>query len=600
MFIDDSTIEEIKQRVDIVEVISSYVSLKSHGKTMKGLCPFHSEKTPSFVVNRDRQSYHCFGCSASGDVISFLREKEGLNFTDVIEKLALMAGIRLKKQNLNDPDALKRKNLYHITETALNFFMNNLLDKKTGESCLAYLSQRGISHETIEQFKIGVAVDSWDALLSHFKDKGFSNDLGVESGLIVLSEKNRKYFDKFRHRVVFPVFNASNQVVGFSGRTLESGNKETAKYMNSPETFIFKKSRLLYGMSLAKKHISKNDQAILAEGHLDVCMLHQYGFSNALGIQGTAFTDEHALWLSKYTKNLVVLFDGDNAGIKAAVKVLPLALKFGLTAKIVVLPATEDPASYLIKYGADKLNKLVEQAGSLFDYKINYLIGNRALSPEVKDSVAHLMLEDIMAVKNPVLADTLKQELATIIQVGLNSLSSELFNLSRRDNYLQNRKINSVAPSSLSLEDLLRTFTAPEKELLKLLISNGDSHYKIFKELDFEWISNPTLKRIVIAVFKLFCEKFFSVENISDVCQKQPVILELIQWSASYSYDNELDKAIKDTLLHLQVGYLIRERDKLISSLQNKDNLNVVNKDVMKQIDDIKKLIQKLLHPNIS
>ena len=595
MFIDDATIEEIKQRVDIVEIISSYVTLKSHGKTLKGLCPFHSEKTPSFVVDRDRQSYHCFGCNVSGDIISFIREKEGLTFTDAIEKLAIMAGIRLKKQTQNDPDAAKRKNLYNITETALNFFAANLLDKKTGEKCLSYLSKRGISHETIEKFKIGFSLDSWDALLNHLADKGFSNDLGTESGLIVLSEKNRKYFDKFRHRVMFPVFNASNQVVGFSGRILESGNAEVAKYMNSPETFIFKKSRLLYGMSLAKKHISKNNQVILAEGHLDVCMLHQYGFENALGIQGTAFTEEHAAWLAKYTKNLIILFDGDSAGIKAAIKVLPIALKFGLIARIVTLPVTEDPASYLIKYGTDKLNELVSQASSLFDYKINNLIGGKPLSPEVKDSVAHIMLEDIMNVKNPVLADTLKQELATIIQVGLNSLTSEFSNLSRKNNYLQSRKTNPVTPSSVSLEDLLKTFTAPEKELLKLLLSNGDSHYIIFEKLDFDWIFNPTVKRVVVAIFKLFCEKFFSLPNILDICQKQPVILELVKWGASHTYDNALEKAIEDTLLHLQVDYLVRKRDQLIVSLQNKATVDSDHRDIIKQIDDIKKRIQKLL-----
>ena len=310
--LDRAFIDDLLSRIDIVEVIGKNVELKKFGSNYKGLCPFHSENTPSFNVSQQKQFYHCFGCGASGDAIKFLRENEGLSFMDAIEKLASMANIELPK--LSNKLSDDSKSLYTINTEAKNFFINCL---KNNQNAKKYLASRGISSEMIDLFEIGFAPESWDGLKKIFDEKNYVKE-AIDLGLLI-NNKNKTY-DRFRNRIMFPIKNSAGKVIAFGGRTIDSNEK--AKYINSPESNLFHKSYELYGLHESSKYISKKNRVILVEGYTDVISLHKNGFDNVVASLGTAFTKHHIKKLKRYSKKITFCFDGDIAGKAAAWKAL--------------------------------------------------------------------------------------------------------------------------------------------------------------------------------------------------------------------------------------------------------------------------------------
>ena len=310
--LDRAFIDDLLSRIDIVEVIGKNVELKKFGSNYKGLCPFHSENTPSFNVSQQKQFYHCFGCGASGDAIKFLRENEGLSFMDAIEKLASMANIELPK--LSNKLSDDSKSLYTINTEAKNFFINCL---KNNQNAKKYLVSRGISSEMIDLFEIGFAPESWDGLKKIFDEKNYVKE-AIDLGLLI-NNKNKTY-DRFRNRIMFPIKNSAGKVIAFGGRTIDSNEK--AKYINSPESNLFHKSYELYGLHESSKYISKKNRVILVEGYTDVISLHKNGFDNVVASLGTAFTKHHIKKLKRYSKKITFCFDGDIAGKAAAWKAL--------------------------------------------------------------------------------------------------------------------------------------------------------------------------------------------------------------------------------------------------------------------------------------
>ncbi len=346
--------EQIKERVDVVDLISSYLKLQKSGVNYKARCPFHNEKSASFFVSPERQIWHCFGCSAGGDIFGFVKQIEGVEFPDALRTLADRAGIEL---NRNDRQEFKsnKTSLYEITDLAMKFFEKQLYNSISGKKVVAYLHDRGLTDEVIKRFNLGYAPESWDAL-SGFLGRKYSTKDIFDAGLTVKKEKDSGYYDRFRSRIIFPIMDLSGRTVGFTGRVF-GGNKkdeESAKYINTPQTTIYDKSRVLYGLDKAKLDIRRNDRCLVVEGNMDVIMSHQVGATNVVASSGTALTDGHLKILKRYTDNLDLCFDADAAGNIATDRGVDLALARGFNVGIVSIdePDLKDPADYVKKYGS--------------------------------------------------------------------------------------------------------------------------------------------------------------------------------------------------------------------------------------------------------
>ena len=363
MPIPENFIRELEERSDIVDVVGSYVRLsKKSGANLFGLCPFHSEKTPSFSVSPDKQIYHCFGCGKGGGVFSFIMEIENLSFPEAVEFLAKRAGMTVP-QEAEDAESRKRARLYALNKDAARFFYEQL-SAPAAEGARTYMARRRIGPTTAKNFGVGFAPDSWDSLRSAMKARGYSDAELFAAGL-VRRGKNGGFYDTFRKRLMFPVIDVRGNVVAFSGRILGDGEP---KYMNSPETPVFSKSRNLFALNLAKK--SKSGYIILSEGNIDVVSLHQAGFDSAVASLGTSLTPEQARLISRYTDTVIIAYDNDNAGHKAAQRAIGILEKLDLKVKVLMLTGAKDPDEYIQKFGPDAFRNLLEASENQVDYRL--------------------------------------------------------------------------------------------------------------------------------------------------------------------------------------------------------------------------------------
>lgn len=389
--IPDDKIEEIKQRADIVQLISEYVTLKKAGKNFLGLCPFHKEKTPSFTVNRDKQMFYCFGCGEGGHALTFLMKISNMTFPEAARHLARKTGIIIPDPAMNDQEREQygiREQIYRINEAAATFFTNRLFSE-TGLQSREYLKKRGIREDVVREFRLGYADQGWRTLKSYFEQKNVALTMVSQAGLIVAKEEGTggeegAFYDRFRGRLIFPIEDAGGRVMAFGGRIIISGEP---KYLNSPETPVFSKGRNLYGLMRAKEGIRKSGYAILVEGYFDLISLWNAGMTNVLASLGTALTVEQVELLRRYTGHVAVLFDADEAGKKALQRSLQLFLSGGVQARAVVLPEKYDPDDYVRQFGRENLEKIIDQAPSLIDYYIDNIVGGKVSLEEKRDAV---------------------------------------------------------------------------------------------------------------------------------------------------------------------------------------------------------------------
>jgi DNA primase len=371
-FFSDETVSEVRERANILEVVSDYVSIKKTGRNHKGLCPFHSEKTPSFMVNEEKQIFHCFGCGEGGDVFTFLMKVGHFSFPEAVEALAKRYGIRISPREVSPEkkkEVAKREILFQINQVASDYFHDRLLRHREGEAGRAYFVQRGMSKEFLEGYRLGYAPDRWDGLVQHLQERKLPLEMAREVGLL-FPKKKEGWYDVFRGRIIFPIFDIHQRVVGFGGRVIKEGQP---KYINSSESIIYHKGEVLYGLQVAKQSIGEKDSVIIAEGYFDLLTLHQYGFTNSVATLGTALTTQHIRTLKRYTKNVITLFDGDEAGIHANLRTLPLFLAEEVWPKTVALPKDEDPDGFLRKGNRDELERKVAEAVPLFDFFLESL-----------------------------------------------------------------------------------------------------------------------------------------------------------------------------------------------------------------------------------
>lgn len=370
-FFPQEFIEQVRSANDIVAVIGEYVSLKKKGRNYFGLCPFHAEKTPSFSVNAEKQIFHCFGCGEGGNVVTFLMAHDKLGFAEAVKLLARRANIRLPQKEYDRKNLELLDKLYYANQMAASYFTGNLARSPAGKDALDYLDRRRVSKDAVKEFQLGLAIDEWDGLIKFCTSKGVETDTLLAAGLIIERSDRKGYYDRFKNRLMFPIFNLSGKIVAFAGRILD--DKDSPKYMNSPETLIYKKGKLLYGLNFSKEKIRESQKAIILEGYFDFLSLYQNGIQNIVASCGTAFTPDQARLLSRFAEEAILLFDSDSAGQKAVLRSVDLLYDAGLEVKVAVPPAEHDPDKYVNTYGSEELNELVSRSVSYVKFKTGLL-----------------------------------------------------------------------------------------------------------------------------------------------------------------------------------------------------------------------------------
>jgi DNA primase len=368
--ISDDIINQIRDRTDIVEIVGQHVSLTKAGQNLKGLCPFHQEKSPSFTVSPSRQIFHCFGCGAGGNVFTFLTRITGASFPETVRDLGRKVGIEVQESAVQrGPQAAQTGRMEQLNRAAAAWFQQNLREAQGGTEAREYLDRRGIQQATIDRFSIGVAPAEWDGLIKSLTKQGFSQSDLASAGLIIARDNGSGFYDRFRARVMFTITDLRKRVVGFGGRVLGEG---TPKYLNSPDTALFKKGQTLFALDVAREAVTRTKTVIVVEGYFDAIALHQAGLTHTVATLGTALTPEHIQVLRRFASKVVLLFDPDAAGERAALRGLDLFVNSGLGVKVVTLPAGEDPDTYVRKEGPESFARLEEQAPSLLDFALEH------------------------------------------------------------------------------------------------------------------------------------------------------------------------------------------------------------------------------------
>jgi len=416
-----STLDEIRHRISIAGLVGERIPLKRSGRNFKASCPFHKEKTPSFMVSDDKGIYHCFGCGEGGDVFNFVMKFDGVGFSDAVRYLASKAGIEVEEER--DPEARSREEeasrrrrlLMRVNELAREHFQATLADPKRGKGARDYLQSRGITEEIFKQHMLGLADDSWDSLVTRLGEKRAPVELAEELGLVRRRDSGG-YYDFFRDRLIFPIMTPRGETIGFGGRAL-SGDDGTAKYINSPDSPVYHKSASVYGLDRSAHAIRSSDQSVLVEGYMDFIALHQAGIENVAAPLGTALTQGHVSVLARYTRNMVLIFDGDEAGQRAAVRALAVFIESGIMPRVVVLPSGEDPDSMVRKEGAEAFRSRIDRARSLFEYFVEITVEDTGLDSAGKGEALRRIVPLLRKVTDHVDASVLGQYLSRRLDV---------------------------------------------------------------------------------------------------------------------------------------------------------------------------------------
>jgi len=493
--ISPATLEQIRAASDIVEVVGSYLPLKRAGANFVALCPFHKEKTASFNVNPQRQIFHCFGCHKGGDVFTFVKEYENIGFMDAVRRLAERAQIPLAFEQAPAEQQARhlKERLLQIHEQITQRWQSALANEAAGQIARDYLAKRGASAEAIKLFRLGYAPDVWDDTVNWAKSKGHELALVEKAGLILRKEGTENHYDRFRGRLMFPICDEQGRVIGFSGRVL-SGDEKTAKYVNSPETPIFTKSRVFFGLDKSKRALLDSGFAIVCEGQLDLISCYMAGVQNVVAPQGTALTADHSRILKRYVDEVVLCFDSDAAGQDAAVRSLDSLLASGLAIRVAVIPAQHDPDSFIKASGGPAFQQLIDGAEGFFDYYLNRLCGTHdAATDRGRMAVLQGMAEAVYKTGNVVLIDTYAQKTALRLGVSPEAVRAEFKKLVA--------KPRGPVETEPEAEDAVPETTTPpspeECQLLKLVLSSDERAAWVALHLHLDWLAHPVVRRVL-------------------------------------------------------------------------------------------------------
>lgn len=512
MRIEQSVINEIKDKTDILDLVSEYVKLEKRGRNYIGLCPFHDEKTPSFTVSEDKQICHCFGCKKGGNVFQFTQEIKDLSFVEAVKELGERINISVDIGNSSDYTSQIASNdltMIEMHELMHEYYQYALLKTVEGEEALNYLTKRGFTEELIKSRGIGYAPNHTHFCHDFLQQKGYDIELAYEAGLLSRNEENFSYFDRFRDRIMFPLNNAQGRIVGYSGRTY---NNQEPKYLNSPETPIFQKRRLLYNLDNARKHIRKNDEAILLEGFMDVIKSDSSGLKPVIASMGTAISDEHITVLKKLTSHITLMFDGDFAGQEATIKTGQHLLQQGFNVFVVQLPKDMDPDEYITKYGNEKFLEYVNnEKKSFIIYKVNKHKDEIANNDLAYERYLKEVTQDIALMNSQILQNKIIKDVAHLFNVDSNTLNSNVLNQQQyipSEPYINDYQSYDIEiqNNSNNLFSHLSKHESAERALLKHFMNDKDLFLNYHKQLESDDFDNQFFKRIYSVLEDFYAE----------------------------------------------------------------------------------------------
>ncbi|KGF27601.1 MULTISPECIES: DNA primase [Staphylococcus] len=512
MRIEQSVINEIKDKTDILDLVSEYVKLEKRGRNYIGLCPFHDEKTPSFTVSEDKQICHCFGCKKGGNVFQFTQEIKDLSFVEAVKELGERINISVDIGNSSDYTSQIASNdltMIEMHELMHEYYQYALLKTVEGEEALNYLIKRGFTEKLIKSRGIGYAPNHTHFCHDFLQQKGYDIELAYEAGLLSRNEENFSYFDRFRDRIMFPLNNAQGRIVGYSGRTY---NNQEPKYLNSPETPIFQKRRLLYNLDNARKYIRKNDEAILLEGFMDVIKSDSSGLKPVIASMGTAISDEHITVLKKLTSHITLMFDGDFAGQEATIKTGQHFLQQGFNVFVVQLPKDMDPDEYITKYGNEKFLEYVNnEKKSFIIYKVNKHKDEIANNDLAYERYLKEVTQDIALMNSQILQNKIIKDVAHIFNVDSNTLNSNVLNqqqyIPSEPHFNDYQSYDSeIQNNTNNLFSHLSKHESAERALLKHFMNDKDLFLNYHKQLESDDFDNQFFKRIYSVLEDFYAE----------------------------------------------------------------------------------------------
>ena len=573
--LDSDVIKRIIDENNIVDIIEEYLPLKKAGTNYSTNCPFHKEKTPSFIVSPDKQMFHCFGCGESGDSISFLTKYKNYTFVEAAEYLANRAGIILEEVNSSNTNNNKQlmDKLYKINREAALYFYKNL---RTNPDVIRYLHSRKINSEVIKLFGIGYANNEWDNLLNYLKAKGYKEEDILKTGLIIKNDKYNSFYDRFRNRVIFPIFDVKKRIIGFGGRVTDDS---LPKYLNSPETMIFNKGYNLYGINIAKES-ARDKSFILVEGYMDVIKMHVYGYSATVAALGTSFTENQAKLLKRYSKSFYIAFDSDNAGQQASLKAINMLKRNNLEGKVIIIPDAKDPDEYLNKFGKASFDKLIENSLDYYSFLEFYY--KEILENSNKVEYINKFFDNIVNVHSEIERELIFDKLSRKVGVSKESIIKEY----NKRSVKQKTLIKTAKP--VQKPQVSKITTCHEEELIKLILLNNDFALQLNEIVNEDTFKDLKYYNIIKELYEC---------RINDISINSESLNRIINGSMDVNlqidnvdYDNS-EALFKDCIKRLKLKYYEEKRNLLNNNLKQSDN-SLNGKEIMNEIFCLAKKIK--------
>lgn len=579
----ENIIEKIKEQMNIVDLIEEYLYLKKSGSNHIGLCPFHSEKTPSFTVSDEKQIFHCFGCGAGGDGITFIMQRENLDFIDAIKFLADKYNIPWEEEvDLKEEE--EKKDIYKINKEAAKFFLNELAENNNAKD---YLTNRNISSTISKTFGLGFAPDSWDKLFNHLKNNGFETELMYRAGLVSKSKDSERYFDKFRNRIIFPIIDTKSRVIGFGGRVLD---RSLPKYLNSPDTPVFNKGFYLYGLNIVNKNKDRK-RIILVEGYMDVISLYIKGISCCVASLGTALTRPQAKLLKRYGKDVYICYDSDSAGKRASLKAIDILLEEEVEAKIILLQDEMDPDDFINQKGLPAFEKAIEEALNYFDFKV-YLLREKydTSDPSQKIKFVKEVAYILKRLKSKVEQDIYAEKISKETGVSKEAIYQEIG--THKASKYRIKQSENIEPI---LDLLPKAYIKAEMDIIGFTLIHKDYFEKISKYIQVDDFIDCECKYCYLLISDFYAnkeklEKSELLEEVKDDEKSLDRFKEIINHTPQFEPENE-DKVISDLIKTIKKSKLLEKRSSLLIQIEGIENKE-------KDIDNFHNLIMELTQLN--
>lgn len=588
MYYSDEIIEEVRSRNDIVDVISTYVKLQKKGSSYFGLCPFHNEKSPSFSVSQDKQIFHCFGCGVGGDVFRFIQKIENIDFREAIQILAEKAGITLPTlENDKDNKRLQLKSkVYEINEIVANYYHENLY-KPTSKQAQEYVKKRKLDNNTLKTFLIGYS-GNYDEIYKMLKQKGYTDEEIIASSLVNKSMDGR-YFDRFKNRLMYPIKDVRDRVIGFGGRVLDDSKP---KYINSPENIVYSKGRQLFGLNVAKK--SGKKQIIIVEGYMDAISLYQRGINNVVASLGTALTEHQGRLLRKYAEKIIIGYDADGAGQAATMRGLEILQNLGYDVRVLQIEGAKDPDEFVIKYGSGRFEKAVNEAISLVEFKVKNLKRNLNID-NASDKIKFLneVAKILSRVNNAIEQEVYIDKISSDYNVSREAIYAQINKLNRKNDDGQKRlempKINNKTHVPIKENNNISDKVVKrENMVIALLINNGQSTYNKIKNKirpeDFKHEINKTILQ------KLYNELESTNPNINNILNsiQEDELISHITYIMAYDFEiTDIQKAEEDLINIYEREKLIKNRNEILKQLEDTEKQKAEREELEKRLNEI-------------